>query len=374
MKKYLNQQDMKDRNYTNVFRLIRKKGPLTRRQIESETGLSWGAVSNVTARLIELGYVHECREVEGGTPSTAGRTPIYLEADGGSHFVIGMDVNCSGLRAVMMNLRGDPVATVSMPSRYGDREELLSAIFELTREILDYADGKHVLCIGVALQGTVDAENGVSVHFPRCRDWKDVPLAAILEETFGLPIYLEHDPNCTLYAYSAPSGIDEAILVRIDRGIGMALLLGGRIFERFGAFELGHTVVHPGGALCSCGNRGCLEAYASMTGIAENAGVSFEELATRARAGDADAVGRFTEMAESLAVSISNVARLLNVRAVVLSGDMLLYRDLFYGRLADRTQELSGDLGITYSVTDVAGTALGGAMIALERYALRLES
>lgn len=364
---------MKDRNYTNVFRLIRKKGPLTRRQIEAETGLSWGAVSNVTARLIELGYVHECRDVEGGAPSSAGRTPIYLKADGEKHFVIGMDVNGSGFRAVMMNLRGEAVATVCRPALHKEKEELLRGICELTREILDYADGKHVLCIGVAMQGTVDAEKGVSVRFPRCKGWESVPLAAILEDAFGLPAFLEHDPNCTLYAYSAPSKIDEAILVRIDRGIGMALMMGGRIFERFGAFELGHTVVHPNGAPCTCGNRGCLEAYASMTGMSENAGIPFETLAERAKYGDADALARFHEMADSLAVAIANAARLLNVHAVVLSGDMLSYRELFYNRLLMKAEDAAGDHTVTFSTTDVAGTALGGAMIALERYALRIE-
>ena len=373
MKKYLNQQDMKDRNYTNVFRLIRKKGPLTRRQIEAETGLSWGAVSNVTARLIELGYVHECREIESGA-SSAGRTPIYLEADSETHFVIGMDVNASGLRAVMMNLCGEAVATVAAPASCETREALLDAISHITRDILDYADGKHVLAIGIALQGTVDAENGVSVRFPRCAGWRDVPLAAILEGEFGLPVYLEHDPNCTLYAYSAPSGIEEAILIRIDRGIGMALLLGGRIFERVGALELGHTVVSAGGAPCSCGNRGCLEAYASMTGMAERSGLPFETLYERALAGDGEARAYFDEMTEYLSLSIANVTRLLNVREIVLSGDMLSCRALFLDRLKQRTREITGDLDVTFSVTDVAGAALGGAMIALERYALKLES
>ena len=85
---------MKDRNYTNVLRLIRKSGPLTRRQIEAETGLSWGAVSNVTAHLIELGYIRECKEPLGAVPPGvgAGRIPIYLEADRETHFVIGMEM------------------------------------------------------------------------------------------------------------------------------------------------------------------------------------------------------------------------------------------------------------------------------------------
>ena len=372
MKKYLNQQDMKDRNHTNIFRLIRKKGPLTRRQIESETGLSWGAVSNVTARLIELGYVREIKDGE-NPAGTAGRTPILLEADGETHFIVGLDVNCSGFRAVLMNLQNRVLHTVQRTPYCGDRESLLSGIRETVREILDFADGKHVLCIGIAMQGTVDAANGVSVHFPRCKDWKDVPLCAMLEEEYGLPVFLEHDPDCILYAYSASAGLRDAILIRVDSGVGMAVMMNGRIFERLGAFELAHTVVTPDGAPCTCGNRGCLEAYASETGMAELAGIPFDELVQRAQRGDRAALGVFTQMADSLALAVGNVSRLLNIGEVVLCGDMLRHRELFYDRLSASAFRVAGEHRLSFSVTDVAEAASGGAMIALERYVLRLE-
>lgn len=368
MKKYLNQQDMKDRNSTNVFRLIRQRGPLTRRQIEAETGLSWGAVSNVTAKLIEAGYIRECKEAE-GSAGAVGRTPIGLEADGERHFVIGVDVNRSGFHALMTNLRGEVIHSEKLPPCHGDGEELLSAICDAVRVMLDYADGMNVLCIGVAMQGLVDAENGISVHFPRCNAWKDVPLAEILEERFGLPVFLEHDPNCTLYAYSAPRRIQEAILVRIDKGIGMAVMMNGRIFERFGAFELGQTLVTENRAGTAC----TLEACASMTGMAERAGVPFESLAERAGRGDADAIGYFHVMADALALAIRNVSKLLNVSDVVLCGDMLTYKPLFYDRLIAQACSHSAEKPVTFSETDVAEAALGAAMIALERHALRLE-
>lgn len=371
MKKYLNQQDMKDRNSTNVFRLIRQRGPLTRRQIEAETGLSWGAVSNVTAKLIEAGYIRECKDTENSS-GAVGRTPIGLEADGERHFVVGLDINRSGYRAVMTNLRGEVIHSARFEPCRGDAEALLSAICDAVRAMLDYADGMHVLCIGIAMQGLVDAENGISVKFPRCKDWCDVPLASILEEKFGLPVFLEHDPNCTLYAYSAPRRLDEAILLRIDNGIGMAVMMHGRIFERFGAFELGQTAAILSSGTCTRG-EGSLEAYASMTGMSENAGMPFDQLTEQARSGNADALARFHMMADCLAVAIANVSKLLNVHDIVLCGDMLACRSLFYDRLYAKAQSLAGEKPLIFSVTDVAEAALGGAMIALERYALRLE-
>ena len=104
MKKYINQQDMKDANVYNVLRLIKKEGRLTRRNIEAKTNLSWGAVSKVTSILLEGKYI---REVEFHDSKGPGRTPIYLEINPDEYFTIGLDVNKSGLFAVLINMKNE---------------------------------------------------------------------------------------------------------------------------------------------------------------------------------------------------------------------------------------------------------------------------
>ena len=87
---------MKQANAADILFLIRECGQITRKQIEALTGLSWAAVSGITARLIEHGYITECKSAQS---TGAGRTPFQLEINGADHFVIGLDVNSSGLRA-----------------------------------------------------------------------------------------------------------------------------------------------------------------------------------------------------------------------------------------------------------------------------------
>lgn len=353
---------MKDSNLNNVFHLLLHEKQMTRRQIEAVTHLSWGAVSNVTSLLMRLGYI---REVKAENPGN-GRTPSYLEINGENYFTIGVDINTSGFKATLLNLNNETIYTASCPSVCTDQDALISRVTDLIHEVLDYADGCHILCIGVAMQGLVDAVNGISVQFAPCREWKNVPLAQILEDSLGIPVFLEHDPNCVLYAYSAPRQISEAILVRIDDGIGMAVMMDGRIFPRPGAFELGHTLVTPGTS-----DNLRLQAYASRIGLGTLTGMPFEKLAEAAAAKDPSAAAHFARMAEYLAFTISNAAQLLNISEIVICGDMLLHQDLFWNQMLQNAHIFQPQLH--FSTTEVDMAAVGAAMIALERYTLTSE-
>lgn len=367
MKEYLNQQDMKDSNLNNVFHLLLKEKQMTRRQIEAATHLSWGAVSNVTSLLVRLGYI---KEVKAENPG-AGRTPALLEVNDAEHYIIGVDINTSGFRAVLVNLKNEAVYTTQSTPRCDSREEMLECIIHLIHDVLDYADNGNVLCIGIAMQGQVDAQKGVSVHFASCEGWADVPLAQILEDKLGVPVFLEHDPNCILYACSLPRQLKEAILIRIDNGIGMAVMMDGKIFDRCGAFELGHTVAVPGGASCSCGNQGCLEAYATRNGLAALAGMPFEELADRVRNHQmSDEL--FRQMAGYLGIAVANTAKLLNIAEIVVCGDMLLYKDLFWHHFVSCAAACHPEK-LQFSATEVDNAAIGAALIAIERYTLTIQ-
>ena len=358
MKKFINQKDMKLTNTADVFDLIRKSGRITRRQIADKTNMSWGAVSTITAQLIEDGYILEVKSDEGGV----GRTPYYLEVNGDVHFSLGIDVNNTGLRAVLVNLKNETVESISESADFSDRDTLMRHICSFTERALELAAERHVICIGLAMQGIVDSKNGISISLSDCKGWENVPLTYILSERFGLPVFIEHDPNCILYAISAPLRKD-TMLVRIDRGIGMAVMLGGKIIDKPGIFELGHTVVDPDGDECLCGRHGCLEMYASQSGLERRSEMSFASLTERAKNGDADAKKHFVIMARHLSYAISNVAHLLGIKNIILCGDMCDCKELFFEDFIkyNKLYDPKGSLELSFS--DVSNAALGAAMI-----------
>ncbi len=365
LKKYINQADMRNANAADVFALIRRKGSLTRKELAEQTGLSWGAVSTISTQLLENHFIREfkCEKTAG-----AGRTPSRLEVNSDGYFVLGLDINASGFRAVLLNLKNEVTLSLAASPSYSDRASLLSEIISFIKKALCAAEDKTVLGIGIAMQGPVDAQSGISVNLPHVRDWENVPLAEMIKTEFSLPVFVAHDPDCILYAVSAEKVYKDAILLRVDEGIGMSVLLDGKIFDRPGMFEIGHTVAVPGGALCACGKKGCLEGYASQRGLSRRAGKPFAELAAAAEEGDKESLSLFSEMAPLLSVAIANIAFMLQIQNVVLCGDMWSYKDLFWDTfLKDAPPSLS------FSFSSVENAATGAALIAIERLITELD-
>lgn len=365
MKKYINQQDMKQENALDVLSLVRSSGGLTRKEIENLTSLSWGAVSNITARLLKDGYLSE-RKAEPG--SGAGRTPGILEANVTDHFIIGMDINASGFDGVLINLRNEIIASVSEDApETADMETLLTAILAFSRKAADLAGEKHVLGMGAAMQGEVDSAAGISVSLPYCPEWKNVPLASILSEELGIPVFIGHDPDCLLYSWTQTEESEDTVLIRADNGIGMAVLLDGKIGTRPGMYEIGHLPAAAGGEPCPCGRRGCLECYASRSGMARRAGTRYSELRRRAEGGDAASMSFFEEGAGYLSDAIVRSARFLAIKNVVLCGRLIEDRALFTDRLLEKIGGMTGGEPLSVHVMEQENAAYGAALIAVER-------
>ncbi|MBQ2614200.1 MAG: ROK family protein [Clostridia bacterium] len=363
MKKYINQMDMKQANAADIFALIRKSRRITRKEIEAKTGFSWGAVSTIASLLIEKNYI---RELKCEQPKGAGRAPSYLEVNTTDHFVLGVDINISGFKSVLVNLQNEIVGNNFYKATYSDKDSLLSEIIKFIKETMTLADSKNIIGIGVAMQGLVDAKNGISVSIPHCKDWSNVPLSYIISKEFDLPVFIEHDPDCILYAVSTEQIYKNAILLRVDKGIGMSVLSGGKIFGKPGMFEIGHTIAVPNGMLCSCGKQGCLEAYASMSGMATLAGCRFDELVQKVKSGDKKSQEIFYDMAKYLAVALLNASHMLCISRIVLCGDMWQYKDLFYDAFLNSLKEIDSKNSLEFSFIDVENAATGAALIAIE--------
>ena len=194
MKKFINQDDMKNVNFIDVFNLIKELKQTTRKQIEAITKMSWGAVSNITARLIERGLIIEVKPEKN---NSSGRTPSYLEVNGNTHYTIGLDINMTGIKAELVNIKNISVKRWQSNLNYYSKDTLLECIVSFITKILDEikSDAIQILGIGIAMQGIVDADKGISVKFPVCKGWENVRLADILRNEFNLPVWIEHDPN-----------------------------------------------------------------------------------------------------------------------------------------------------------------------------------
>ena len=370
MKQFITQDSVRQANSSAVFALIKKNEEITRREIEAFTGFSWGAVSEITQRLIKNGYILENESGKTSGAKNPGRTPLYLKINGGRNYAAGIDINVNGINTIIVNFKDECVYRDSFGMEYGGKDAMLNSIFAALDTLFEYADknGHNILGVCAAMQGIVDKANGVSIFFPSCRQWHDVPLIKILEERYAYKFYLEHDPNCILYGEMRNEPYENAVLVRIDKGIGMAAILDGSILSGEGMLEIGHTTIVPDGLLCVCGNRGCAEAYISKTGmIKQSNAATFDELYNLYESGSREAVEIFEKMALYLGILLNNVIKIFNPRNIILCGSMMKYRDIFLERA---TAKVSGmnfkDECPRIKVISEENAAYGAAVMAVD--------
>lgn len=316
MKKYIGLEEMSNVNCSSVLNVIRNCGSVSRRQISDITGLSWGGMTKIVNKLFSHGYIVEEKDT---SASGVGRTPALIRINDKKNVVIGLDLNREGFAAHVMNLCGEVLERFSEEVSFQGKEELLQVILRFTGRIVPGYKEKNILSIAVAMQGAVDAEKGISVRFPHCPDWENVPVREILQQEFGIPVFVEHDPDCMLHAMLKNEECENMLLFRLDRSIGMAASVNGEIIRGNGLLEVAHCIAVPGGKPCRCGKKGCIEAYLAPS--LESGRLNEEAL---------------QELLDPLAVFMYNMMRVFHSETIILTGKLMKYRTAFEKELLNR--------------------------------------
>lgn len=181
--------------------------------------------------------------------------------------------------------------------------------------------------VGVGVPGLYDAASGTTTFLPNLpADWTDRPVAAPLGDRLGLPVELINDARAFGLAESrlgAGHGCRTMVGLVLGSGVGGVVVLDGRVHlgHRGTGGELGHQTLLPDGPPCTCGNRGCLEAFARADAVAAACGTASAEAAVRAAgSGDERAIAGLTEVGRWLGIGVANLVVVLNPDRVVLGG------------------------------------------------------
>ena len=286
---------------------------------------------------------------------------------------LGLDVGGTDIKlALLEGERLVQTATAPTLSEDGGPEAVLERIVELGRTVGSVAS------VGVSFPGLIDAE-GRAVLFPNMRgSWIGMPLAEPLANAFGMPVALLNDGHAFALAEArvgAARGSRDVICVVCGTGVGGGLVLDGRL--RLGiedrAGEIGHHTVLPDGALCGCGNRGCLETVAGSRAIAVAAGTeTFGEALAASRAGDEIAVAAIGRAGEFLGIAIANLTLFLTPERVVVGGGVAEAGELLLTPLRDEVARRIGNVAPLERIEIVAAElspysgAIGAAIFSAE--------
>jgi glucokinase len=253
--------------------------------------------------------------------------------------VVGMDLGGTWLRAAAFDAAGGIVRRGRVATaRDAGPVRVVDQIVQLAREVAhsptDGAVGPSITVIGVP--GTVDPRSGVVHQAANLTGWREVPLRRMMEAQLGCPCIVEHDANVAVlaeYRRGAGRGVANFAYVTVSTGIGAGLILDNHLYRGSvgGAGEFGHMVAIPDGPLCSCGNRGCINAIASGDGIAIAAGAeSSEDVVRAAAAGDERAQRVLDAAARYLGIALGGLINLLALDAVALGGGVLGAGETFW--------------------------------------------
>ena len=190
----------------------------------------------------------------------------------------GIDLGGTNIKAGIVDENQTSLVEDSVPTRVErPYQEIIKDMADLVKNLLNkiHATDAELSGVGVGSPGTVDAANGV-VLYSNNFDWDNIPLAAELGKYFTCPIKVSNDANCAALGEvkaGAAREIKNAILITLGTGVGGGVIIDGQVFEgaHAGGAELGHTSLIFGGELCTCGRRGCVEAYVSATGLIREA-------------------------------------------------------------------------------------------------------
>ena len=289
------------------------------------------------------------------------------------HFgALGLEHRSDSLRMILLDISGAVVAYEEQQLAPDHRPEDLAAA---AARFLVSHPVPEVVSIGMADFGIVSPGRGIGVFSANHPNWRDVPLREIfstLSADFTLLTRTEAD-------MLAEDSDGEQIFVRVSDGIGTAITLDGDGLPARGipiAGELGHTVSVPGGALCRCGNRGCLETVAGMAALRHAAGVSsLEELAARAAAGDHFVENLLREGGEHLGVALANLVVLTGITGVVVKMPLELPAYVEAANMALRRGVIypfNSRLTIKFGVLARESSALGAARLGRREYFERI--
>ncbi|MFF5427001.1 MULTISPECIES: ROK family protein [unclassified Streptomyces] len=252
--------------------------------------------------------------------------------------VIALDVGGTGMKAALVGADGTLLHEARRATgRERGPEAVVGTILGFAAELRALGEeryGEPAAAAGVAVPGIVDAEQGIAVYAANL-GWRDVPLRALLSDRLGgLPVALGHDVRTGGLAegrIGAGRGADRFLFVPLGTGIAGAIGIGDRIEAGAHGYagEIGHIVVRPGGTDCGCGQRGCLERYASASAVslawAEASGDPGADAADCAKAvasGDPAAVRVWQEAVDALADGLVTALTLLDPRTLIIGGGL----------------------------------------------------
>jgi glucokinase len=298
---------------------------------------------------------------------------------------IGVDLGGTSLRVAAYRPEAGLLDLISLPTRLDAGpvavvEDMCGAIRELAAR---FAQDHQVAGVGIGSPGPLELPAGRLHRPPNLPGWDGFHLLAEVEKRIAIPVAIESDANAAALAefqlgLGLETGVDSLCMLTLGTGVGNGIILNGKLWHGAAGMggEAGHLTIEPDGQPCGCGNRGCLEACASATALANAAerriqsgqapglasikssrgSLTALDLAEAARSGDCDALEIFAWTGRALGIGLADLINMLNLPLYVIGGGVANSWDLLSTFLFEELERRS----YVYALTAPGRCASGG--------------
>jgi predicted NBD/HSP70 family sugar kinase len=329
-----------------IVRCLSRRGAISAAQIARLTGLARSTVSTALSGLKKSGIVVEM-STTGEMAKGVGRPAATLTLNPEAGTCVGVHLGLDEIRLVVADVSHSFISekTIALGLDYPpDRAA------ELTKAAIAQCYDENslpfsgLLGVGVSVSGPVSPD-GVVQRASIVPTWAGVNIRHVFGPVLDRPIFAANESNCSAIAemmWGAAVGHEDFVLFKIDLGVGGAIVHNGRVITGIagGAGEFGHISIDPSGDLCRCGNRGCLELYASFNRPLEQISrlvgrrVTMDDVIAMAEQGEVGALRMIEDTAEMAGRGLGIIGSILNPPLIIIGGRMALAGDILLAPLA----------------------------------------
>jgi N-acetylglucosamine repressor len=330
-----------------LLNLVREHQPISRADLARKMRVGRGVVTSLSAELLAEGAI---REGETGE-AARGRKPTFLYVRTHDRFAIAIDIRFSRTYLMLSDFDGTQLVLESFETMFSP-EELVSELTDrVQRMIRTHRSEGTVEGIGIVVPGMVERQTGRVLNSPQL-GWRDIDIRGPLEAAVGLKVHVENAPTACALAQMwlgqrGEGSAADFVYVSVSDGVGAGVVVNGQVVrgKNDAAGEFGHVALAPDGPECLCGGRGCWETYTSnLATIARYLGcelslsqsrellkyraISYDDLLTRARTGDRNALAALEVTGRYLGQGLSMIVKALNPSQIFVGGEITAAWDL----------------------------------------------
>ena len=320
-------------NLSAIVRVLHERGPLSRSELVTATGLTRSAIRGLVGELAGAGLASEAAAVRLGKPGRPS-PHVHLNPDGA--VVLALEIAVDSIAAAIVGLGGRVLgeARIERPRGHSGVDDVVTDLATLAAGLrLRRPAADPLIGVGVAVVGVVRRQDGLVSMAPNL-GWTDVPLGARLARALAVtvPIFVGNEADLGVLAEhrrGAAIGVDDVLFVSGEVGVGGGVISGGLPLTGAAGYagEIGHMPVNPDGSRCGCGAIGCWEtevgegALLALAGRSPDAGrAGVEATLADAAAGSPVAISALDHVGRWLGVGLAGLVNVFNPRIIVLGG------------------------------------------------------